>query len=322
MVDRRPVDDLSIEELEQVLRVRRRELRHGRLRRLAEVGRIAEDPPVSGSNGGNAPEQDLHAVADTDDQGAFSGAGRFAAVEYESGLAAEKRVSSETAGGKSRISVIRDRALLGLEMLALIGLVAILIGSLSNLRTLNEEVAQARELITPTAPPLIQVAVLPGGSAPPTSANDIPVAYRNLVKPMPPMQVPTPAPQRPTRIVIPAIDVDATVVHGDDWEDLKKGAGHHIGTANPGERGNMVISAHNDVFGEIFRYLENVELEDRITVYSGAQAFDYVVKAKRVVDPGDVSVMSATSQPVLTLITCYPYLIDTHRLVVIAQLDR
>ena len=267
MVDRRPVDDLSIEELEQVLRVRRRELRHGRLRRLAEVGRMAEDPPVSVSNGADAPELDSHAVADTDNQRVSSGAGRFAAVEYESTLTAETSASSVAVGGKSRISVVRDRALLGLEMLALVGLVTILIGSLSNLRTLNEEVAQARELITPAAPPLIQVSVLPGSSAPPTSANDIPVAYRNLVKPMPPMQVPTPAPQRPTRIVIPAIDVDATVVHGDDWEDLKKGAGHHIGTANPGERGNMVISAHNDVFGEIFRYLENVELEDRITVY-------------------------------------------------------
>jgi len=84
----------------------------------------------------------------------------------------------------------------------------------------------------------------------------------------------------------------------------------------------MIISAHNDVFGEIFRHLEELELEDRVTVHSGSQSFDYIVKAKRVVEPNDVSVMASTSQPALTLITCYPYLIDTHRLVVIAQLDR
>ncbi len=323
MVDRRPVDDLSIEELEQVLRVRRRELRYGRLRRLAEVGRIADDPPLSVEDSTRAAESRASvAFGGSEGQKSLAGAGRFAVVEYEADPTAQTSVFSGGPTGKSRISVIRDRVLLGLEMLALVGLVVILVGSLANLKTLNEEVAQAREIITPTTSPLIQVSVLPGSSAPPSAANDIPLAYRNLVKPMPPMQVPTPAPQRPTRIVIPAIKVDATVVHGDDWEDLKKGAGHHIGSANPGERGNMVISAHNDVFGELFRYLENVELEDRITVYSGSQAFDYVVKAKRVVEPSDVSVMSPTSQPVLTLITCYPYLIDTHRLVVIAQLDR
>ena len=321
MVDRRPVDDLSIEELEQVLRIRRRELRHGRLRRLAEVGRVAEDPPVSVQPGARETEAALGAAGRVVDASGVASTGRFAAVVYDASPSA-RGDSAEKPTAKPRLAVIRDRALLGLEMLALVGLVVILVGSLANLRTLNEEVAQAREIMTPTAPPLIEVSVLPGGSAPPSAANDIPVAYRNLVKPMPPMQVPTPAPQRPTRIVIPSTDIDATVVHGDDWEDLKKGAGHHIGSANPGERGNMVISAHNDVFGEIFRYLENVELEDRITVYSGSQAFDYVVKAKRVVEPSDVSVMSATSQPVLTLITCYPYLIDTHRLVVIAQLDR
>jgi sortase A len=136
------------------------------------------------------------------------------------------------------------------------------------------------------------------------------------------MQVPTPSPQEPTRITIPSIGVDAAVVRGDSWEDLKKGAGHHITSANPGERGNMIISAHNDVFGEIFRRLEDVELEDKITVHTRSQSFEYKVKAKRVVEPSDVSVMGTTSQPALTLITCYPYLIDTHRLIVIAELQR
>ena len=238
--------------------------------------------------------------------------------------------AAANAGSRRRIAppvsqgprTVRDRILLGLEVLALLGLIAILAGSLVNLRTLNEEVAQAREAPTPTATPLIQVSILPGGSSPPTAVDDIPLAYRNLVQTMPSMQVPTPSPQQPARIVIPSIAVDAAVVQGDSWEDLKKGAGHHFGSANPGQRGNMIISAHNDVFGETFRRLDELELEDKVTIQTRSQTFNYIVKAKRVVEPNDVSVMAPTSKPMLTLITCYPYLVDTHRLVVIAQLDR
>lgn len=319
MTDRRSVDDLSVEELERVLVIRRRAGRRDRLRRLEEAGRAVDDPPVNSGVGSETRTLDHRVSARAIVESECT---RPGSDKQETADGVPDKSGSDDSTAQPRPPRIRDRALLGLEVLALVGLVVILVGSLVNLKTLNEEVAQAREIPAPTATPLIQVSVLPGGSSPPSSANEIPVAYRNLVKPMPPMQVPTPGPQRPTRIVIPSIDVDAPVVHGDSWEDLKKGTGHHVGSANPGERGNMVLSAHNDVFGEIFRYLEDVELEDRVVVYSGSQSFEYIVKAKRVVEPSDVSVMAPTSQPTLTLITCYPYLIDTHRLVVIAQLHR
>jgi sortase A len=111
------------------------------------------------------------------------------------------------------------------------------------------------------------------------------------------------------------------VVEGDDWEQLKKGVGHHVNSANPGERGNCVLSGHNDVFGEVFRRLEDLELDDEVIVYTGVQPYRYVVKAKRIVEPTDVSVMYPTTKPVLTLITCHPYMVDTHRLVVVAELS-
>ena len=217
---------------------------------------------------------------------------------------------------------LRDSALLILEVVALIGLVVVLVGSLANLRFLNEEVAQARESGPPPTPtPLIQMTVLPGSSSPPSQVSNIPAPYRDLVQPLAPVPIPTPGPQAATRIVIPAINVDSPVVEGDDWEQLKKGVGHHINSANPGERGNSVLSGHNDVFGEVFRYLEDLELEDEIIVYTGVQPYRYVVKAKRIVEPTDVSVMYPTTEPVLTLITCHPYLIDTHRMVVVAELS-
>jgi sortase A len=319
MTDRRTVDDLSIEEIEQILVMKRRELRCERLRRLARVGRIVDDPP---------PPKDAptSVTAETPATGSSTKAtSRFGPLEY----ATAKNVNNERTRGTGqertarRPTGWRDRALLGLEIVALIGLVAIAVGSFTNLKALNEEVAQAREVQpTPTVTPMIQASVLPGGSAPPAIADDVPEAYRNLVRPMPSMQVPTLSPQQPTRIVIPSIGVDSAVVRGDSWEDLKKGAGHHIGSVNPGERGNMIISAHNDVFGETFRRLEDLELEDKVTVYTRSQTYEYKIKAKRVVEPSDVSVMGPASRPVLTLITCYPYLIDTHRLIVIAELQR
>jgi sortase A len=318
MTDRRTVDDLSIEEIEQVLVMKRRELRCERLQRLARMGRAVDDPPP--------PEDEaMSVIAEMPVKGGPpKAANRFQSLEFATEdvkNGTQKRGDLERKMRKS--ASWRDRALLGLEVMALIGLVAIGVGSFANLKTLNEEVAQAREVQpTPTETPMIQVSILPGGSSPPPVTDEVPEAYRNLVRPMPSMQVPTPSPQQPTRIVIPSIGVDAAVVRGDSWEDLKKGAGHHIGSVNPGERGNMIISAHNDVFGEIFRRLEDVELEDKVTVYTRSQSFEYKVRAKRVVDPSDVSVMGSASGPVLTLITCYPYLIDTHRLVVIAELQR
>jgi sortase A len=104
------------------------------------------------------------------------------------------------------------------------------------------------------------------------------------------------------------------------WEDLKKGVGHLPGSANPGERGNMYLAAHNDIFGEIFRYLEKLELGDEFFVYSGDRSYRYVITAKRIIEPTDVSVMYPTTEPIATLQTCHPYLVDSHRLVVIGEL--
>jgi sortase A len=116
--------------------------------------------------------------------------------------------------------------------------------------------------------------------------------------------------------------VDAPIIEGDDWEVLKKGVGHHIGSANPGERGNCVLSAHNDIYGEIFRRLPELSVGDEIRVHTETQVYDYVVEQTRIVEPTETGVLDPTSSPVLTLISCYPYGVDTHRIVVIASMKR
>jgi len=313
MRDKRCVDDLSIEELEQLVLVRRRQARAERLRRLGR-----EVDPADW-------------LADPDDEAAPTPLPPRAPVPAQPAPAAEP-----PRRGRLNLKWLRDSALLVLEVVALLGLVAVLVASVTNLKELNQEVALAREAApapiaataspglslpaTPTAEPQIKYTVLPGGHSPPTSSGSVPQRLSDLVQPVVPAPIPTPGPHSPTRIVIPSISVDAPVVEGDDWEQLKKGAAHTIGTANPGERGNCFISAHNDIYGEIFRHLDKVELESKITVYAGDTPYHYVVKAKRIVEPADVSVMAPTASPVLTLMTCYPYMIDTHRLVVIAEL--
>ena len=205
------------------------------------------------------------------------------------------------------------------------GLVVVVAVSLLNLKSLNEDYAEASLLpATPTAEPTpMGGGFLPSGHTPPEEPGEVPIHLRGLVEGEAPpvVTIPTPGPEAPTRVVIPAIEVDALIVEGDTWDQLKLGVGHHMHTANPGERGNMVLSAHNDIYGEIFRHLDQLELGDEVIVYAGQQPYRYIIRAKQIVEPTEVNVMAATTRPVTTLISCYPYMVDTHRIVVVAELQ-
>jgi sortase A len=321
MSDRRTVDELTIEELEQILIVKRREARAERMQRLRELGRIPAEAAL--------PHEDLAALA----VGAGSGNAVLApevqrqrAFDVEPLKGRQRRTqrrreqqAQTTRTGWKRV---RDRLLLVFEVGALVGLVAILVLSLTNLRELNNEYAEAKPL--PTETPAAQLAtILPGGHAPPEEPGNVPTHLRGLVdgEAPPPVAIPTPGPEAPTRVVIPSIGIDALIVEGDSWEQLKLGVGHHLNTANPGERGNMVLSAHNDIYGEIFRRLDDLELGDEVVIYAGEQPYRYIVMAKQIVEPTQVHVLAPTTKPVATLISCYPYMVDTHRIVVIAELQ-
>jgi sortase A len=284
--------------LEEALLIRRREERLARMRRVGAAGRangatiVAElDPYVPALTGvrvaadGSAP--DVLPVATS----------------------------------KSPFQVWRERILLSIEIAALAGLLVVIANFVVSARRLNSDwkaQQSAEAMPAPTATPLIRVAVLPGGHKPPKTEG----GEAEPIGPITRMAIPTPGPRSPTRLVIPRINVDVPVVEGVGWEQLKKGAGHLIGSANPGERGNVFIAGHNDIYGEIFRDLEELKVGDEITAYAGQQVYRYIVRATRIVEPDDVSVMYPTSSPVLTLLTCYPYMVDSHRLVVIAELER
>jgi len=110
-------------------------------------------------------------------------------------------------------------------------------------------------------------------------------------------------------------------VQGDGWEQLKKGVAQNIGSADPGESGNVVLSAHNDVYGELFRFLDKLQAGDQVILYTQQRQYTYVVDNTVIVEPTQVEVMAQTPNPTVTLISCYPYLIDKQRIVVFARLQ-
>ncbi len=111
------------------------------------------------------------------------------------------------------------------------------------------------------------------------------------------------------------------VVQGDNWDQLKKGVGQHVGSADPGQVGNVVFSAHDDVFGEIFRNLDHLMPGDQVLVFTAQQQYIYVVTGSQIVSPTQVEVMNPTAEPTVTLISCYPYMVDNKRIVVFAKLQ-
>ncbi len=299
MARRKAPEDLSVEELRRLLVEKRRGARKERLEHYRRTGRVVslapdwESPlPLS------VPEVDTSDIAE----------------------------STPPAVSARRKAL--DRILLAVEVLAVIGLVGVFLNGLGLLRTLNKEVVAALNPSTVTPTPLVMAVVLPSGHTPPdaqgnTRPNDaeIPAHLLPMVQSLANIPIPTPAPDQAIRIQIPAINVDAPIVQGDGWEQLKKGVGQFIGSPPPGREGNLVLSAHNDVYGEIFRHLDRLVPGDQVIIYTRQRQFVYIVDRTVLVEPTAVEVMAPTSSPTVTLISCYPYLVNTHRIVVFARLQ-
>lgn len=115
-----------------------------------------------------------------------------------------------------------------------------------------------------------------------------------------------------TRLVIPTLAIDAPVVEvaitNNTWDvsGLTYEIAHLGGTANPGEKNNMVLAGHVTLKRGAgpFLHLESLEPGDMAIVYAEEQAYTYRVMSKRYVGLTDVSVAYPTSDPILTLLTC------------------
>jgi sortase A len=106
------------------------------------------------------------------------------------------------------------------------------------------------------------------------------------------------------RLEIPRLKISVIAFEGTDGPVLDRGAGHLIGSALPGDTGNSVFAAHRDTF---FRELRNIHKDDLITTVTSKGSRRYRVEAINIVEPSETKVLDPTQEPVLTLVTCYPF---------------
>jgi LPXTG-site transpeptidase (sortase) family protein len=106
------------------------------------------------------------------------------------------------------------------------------------------------------------------------------------------------------RIDIPRVGVSSMILEGADHDTLALCVGHVHGTAQLGSDGNVALAAHRDTF---FRGLEYIRVGDHIVLTSIGGDRYYQVDSTLVVAPTDVSVLTETAAPTLTLITCFPF---------------
>lgn len=105
-------------------------------------------------------------------------------------------------------------------------------------------------------------------------------------------------------------------------------AGWHQTSAYPGRVGNVVLSGHHNIKGQVFRYLIDLEPDDEVFLYVEETAYHYVVTEKHLLEekgmPEEVRRRNAqwiapTDDERLTLVTCWPYTSNTHRLIIVAK---
>jgi sortase A len=143
-----------------------------------------------------------------------------------------------------------------------------------------------------------------------------------------------------TRIVAESIELDAEVVdvgwqtaiqNGvtvNVWAVADEAAGWHKNSALPGKGGNIVLSGHHNINGEVFRYIVDLEPGAVVTLYEGDQTYRYLVEDKFIVRDRDqpeavrrenAKWIGSFNEERLTLVTCWPYTNNTHRVIVIAK---
>lgn len=121
-------------------------------------------------------------------------------------------------------------------------------------------------------------------------------------------------------IEIPTINIDLPIYHGTTGAAMEKGAGHMEGTSLPvgGIGTHAVISAHSGMASaKLFTDLDKLELGDMFFITVCNRKLAYEVDNIAVVEPTDIDLIRIdTQQDYVTLLTCTPYGVNTHRLLV------
>lgn len=105
-------------------------------------------------------------------------------------------------------------------------------------------------------------------------------------------------------IYFPKLDRRVAILEGTGRAALKKGAGHDEASAVIGTSGNSVLAGHRDT---VFRNLGDLKINDFIELETTDGKFTYEVTGSTIVDGEARGVIKRGKEPVLTLITCYPF---------------
>jgi len=182
---------------------------------------------------------------------------------------------------------------------------------------------------------------VPSATRPPDTATPPPTITPTPSITPTPTVTPTPVSAPIVRIVAPAIKLDAPVVEvgwivvndqgekRSEWTTADYAAGHLLTSPRPMQGGNIVISGHHNVAGEVFRYVVDLkEGDDIILTIEGGRTFTYRVTEKLTVQETGASdaqrqanarYIAETPAERLTLVTCWPYWTNTHRVIVVAK---
>ncbi|MEQ8677726.1 MAG: sortase [Aggregatilineales bacterium] len=382
MRDKRPIDELSIEELERVLAIKKREARQQQLDRMRRSGRVIEPqspPETLTANIEPEPQIVPQVIEPEPDPAPFAlpfepGAETLAqtrapkrepvkpqkatpppmpkvrtpasrnkptgAPRFEDDPLAAEAVIGQSRRRNSAWQAFMNRSLLLVEVAAVAGLIFIgvnMVGAINELQTetansqraANEDRLALVPTLEPTPTLRIGDVVLPSGhtivnNTPRFNEDEVPSHLRVRIQDeiyRPIVRRPEPSSETAIALYIPRLGINETIIQGTDWEALRQGVGQVQNGANPTDIGtNVVLAAHNDIYGELFRYLDELEPGDEFQIRTQTQTFTYRISGWDIFDPTDVHVMD--NQPgvaTATLISCYPYQVSDQRIVVFAE---
>jgi sortase A len=144
----------------------------------------------------------------------------------------------------------------------------------------------------------------------------------------------------PRALIIPKIQLETPIepvsfktveVDGKTYEQWyapdSPTVGWHQTSAQLGAPGNTILNGHHNIFGEVFRDLSKLDVGDRIMIQSGQKVFEYVVGTTLIVPERNQTIetrlenarwIQPSSDERITIVTCWPYESNTHRVIVVA----
>lgn len=232
------------------------------------------------------------------------------------------------------------KQLLSHIMLAIAGGIISFLALFSFQHLASAWVVEQREIVGLASNPVPSIVLPPPTPTQTATPTPLPTAVPTSTPTPIPTATPTPEPQLPIRIEIPKIAVNhpivETVLQEVNWNGQPSwlwpvplyAVGHRESSARPGEKGNMILSGHNNMGSAVFVSLASLMPGDEIILYTADQTHRYQVEfsekirwtwateeeLERHFDLG-----SNTADERLTLISCWPYATFTHRIYVVAK---